>query len=315
MKELNCLHHITLCTGDAQEDYDFHTKVLGLRSVKKTLLYDGKIPIYHFYYANANGEPSAIVTSFPMRHTGQHGRRGGNQIKTLMLAIPAGSMPWWQRHLAGHGIEVRQTERLGERRLGFTHPCGIPYELVEVEGDARLGWDRAGVPRDAAIHGMHGIEVTVRDRDVMDDFVQGAWSCDRGPDEGDTVRFAMGRGQSGALIDITREPDLHQGTWTLGEGTIHHCAFDIASLDLQREYKAYVEGLGYTDVSDVKDRGYFDSIYVRTPGGALFEATVSKPRGWAVDEDPGCIGEEIMISPQFAQDREQILDVIGRINY
>ena len=27
MKELNCLHHITLCTGDAQEDYDFHTRV------------------------------------------------------------------------------------------------------------------------------------------------------------------------------------------------------------------------------------------------------------------------------------------------
>lgn len=315
MKELNCLHHITLCTGDAQEDYDFHTRVLGLRSVKKTLLYDGKIPIYHFYYANASGEPSAIVTSFPMRHTGLRGRRGGNQIKTLMLAVPGGSLAWWQRHLAEHAIETTQTERLGERRLGFIHPCGIPYALVEVEDDARLGWDRGGIPLEAAIHGMHGIEVTVRDRDVMDDFVQGAWSCDRGPDEGDTVRFAMGRGQSGTLIDITTEPDLHQGTWTFGEGTIHHCAFDIASLDLQQEYKAYVEGLGYTDVSDVKDRGYFDSVYVRTPGGALFEATVSKPRGWAVDEEPGRIGEEIMISPQFAQDREQILDVIGRIDY
>jgi len=47
MKSLTGLHHITLCVGDVQEDYDFHTKVLGLRSVKKTLLYDGKTPIYH----------------------------------------------------------------------------------------------------------------------------------------------------------------------------------------------------------------------------------------------------------------------------
>ena len=34
-------HHITLCVGTAQEDYDFHTKVLGLKSVKKTALYEG----------------------------------------------------------------------------------------------------------------------------------------------------------------------------------------------------------------------------------------------------------------------------------
>jgi glyoxalase family protein len=28
-------HHITLSVGTAQEDYDFHAKVLGLKSVKK----------------------------------------------------------------------------------------------------------------------------------------------------------------------------------------------------------------------------------------------------------------------------------------
>jgi glyoxalase family protein len=42
-------HHITLCVGTAQEDYDFHTLVLGLKSVKKTALYDGDVPIYHLY--------------------------------------------------------------------------------------------------------------------------------------------------------------------------------------------------------------------------------------------------------------------------
>ena len=40
-------HHITLSVGTAQEDYDFHTKLLGLKSVKKTALYDGDEPIYH----------------------------------------------------------------------------------------------------------------------------------------------------------------------------------------------------------------------------------------------------------------------------
>ena len=34
-------HHITLSTGGAQEDWDFHTQTLGMRPVKKTMLYDG----------------------------------------------------------------------------------------------------------------------------------------------------------------------------------------------------------------------------------------------------------------------------------
>lgn len=42
-------HHVTLSVGKAQEDVDFHTKVLGMRFIKKTVLYDGSIPIYHLY--------------------------------------------------------------------------------------------------------------------------------------------------------------------------------------------------------------------------------------------------------------------------
>ena len=40
-KYLSRHHHITIATGGAQEDYDFHTKVLGMKSVKKTAFYDG----------------------------------------------------------------------------------------------------------------------------------------------------------------------------------------------------------------------------------------------------------------------------------
>ncbi len=34
-------HHLTFCVGGAQEDYDFHVRLLGLKSVKKTVLFDG----------------------------------------------------------------------------------------------------------------------------------------------------------------------------------------------------------------------------------------------------------------------------------
>lgn len=71
--------------------------------------------------------------------------------------------------------------------------------------------------------------------------------------------------------------------------------------------KLYLEGMGYTDVSDVEDRGYFDSVYVRTPGGPLFEATVQKPLGFAEDEPLETIGGEIMIAPQFESSRAELL--------
>ena len=35
-------HHLTFCVGGAQEDYDFHVRLLGLKSVKKTVLFDSR---------------------------------------------------------------------------------------------------------------------------------------------------------------------------------------------------------------------------------------------------------------------------------
>lgn len=316
MKSLNGLHHITLCVGDAQEDYDFHTKILGLRSVKKTLLYDGKVPIYHFYYGNAEGDVGSIVTSFPMRHTGIKGRRGTNQIRTLMMAVPHGSLGYWSGRLKQHGVDATKSEKFGEKRLSFDNPAGIPYSLVEAESFGRRAWDGEDVSAENGIYGTHGIEVNVRDTDLMEEFVGAAWSCEAQSDEGNVKRFAMGKiGDGGTFIDIVKDTDTPQGTWTFGEGIIHHCAFDIDSLESQIEYKAFVEGMGYTDFSDVKDRGYFDSIYVRTPGGALFEATVSKPEGWALDEAPDHIGEDIMISPQFSSQKNEIIAEVGKLDY
>lgn len=315
MKELNHLHHITLCVGDAQEDYDFHTQVLGLRSVKKTLLYDGQVPIYHLYYGNADGDPGSIVTTFPMRHTGLKGRPGTNQIRTLMLAIPEGSSAFWLNRLRQHGFDVREGERFGEKMLSFVHPHGIPYALVETGGNGRRPFEGADVPREAGIYGMHGIDVAVRDADLMADFLTGAWSSDSVADDRGLRRFQMGKGGSGTIIDMVTDSDSPQGSWTFAEGIVHHCAFDIDSLDKQEVYKAFVEGQGYTDFSDRKDRGYFDSIYVRTPGGALFEATVTKPKAWAEDEDPAHIGEDIMVSPQFSHRKEEIIAMLGAIRY
>jgi glyoxalase family protein len=312
---INRHHHLTLSVGGAQEDYDFHTKVLGLKSVKKTALYDGDEPIHHLYYGNDLGDVGTLITCFPMRQSGRKARRGTGQISTVALSIPISSLEFWTRHLSQHGFQVAVSERFGERILAFQHPCGIDYELVGVPDDDRQPYSNGVIPSEVGIRGTHGITVAVRDAENSDEFMHYGWNGQNRRTDGDYVRYDIGQGGSGALVDFRLQPDVAQGSWAYGEGVVHHCAFEVDSLDIQGEVKFHLEGLGYTDVSDVKDRGYFDSIYVRTPGGVLFEATVSKPEGFLIDEPYEALGQSMQIPPVFAGQRDKLEAYLEKIEY
>jgi glyoxalase family protein len=298
-------HHLTLNVGGAQEDYDFHTRALGMRSIKKTVLFDGKTPIYHLYYANANGDASSVVTTFPFRQAGIMGRRGTNQVKVINLAVPKGSLGFWEACLADHGIASERASLLGTARLNLAHPCGIPYALVEVEGDARVGYTEGGVGAEAAIHGNYGVTVSLDRADEMAEFVEHGMHGTRVASEPDAELWQVGEGP-GNLVELVEERDVPRGTWRYGEGTVHHVAFDLGTSERQMDLKLHLEGLGYTDVSEVKDRQYFDSCYVRTPGGPLFELAVSKPKSWAIDEPAATLGQRFML-PSWLEDRRDEL--------
>lgn len=308
-------HHITLCVGDAQEDYDFHTQVLGMKSVKKTALYDGTVPIYHLYYGNDMGDESTLVTCFPMRQSGRMGRKGTGQVKRLALSVPEGALGFWRSRLAEHGFEVTESSRFGESVLEFAHPCGIDYELVGVSDDTRSPFSAGPVPVDNAIRGVHGITVSLRDMSEQAAFMQAGWNGTQTAEDRNFVRYEVGDGGTGRIVDFEVEPDVAQGSWIFGEGTVHHAAFQVDDLGIQEEVKGYLEGLGYTDCSDRKDRGYFDSVYMRTPGGALFEATVSKPEGFTIDESVENLGKSFQVPPVFADQRDWIMEYLDELTY
>jgi glyoxalase family protein len=308
-------HHITLCTGGAQEDYDFHTKVLSLKSVKKTALYDGVFPIYHLYYGNDLGEESTLITCFPMRQSGRKGRKGTGQVTTLGLSVPVSSLSYWKKRLEGKGFTVGETERFGEKILQFQHPCGIDYELVGIKDDARKPYSNGEVPTELAIRGTHGITVSVRELEGSEEFMKMAWNGRRVASDGKYIRYVFGEGGTGRIVDFALDPTLPQATWTFGEGIIHHCAFQVESYAVQDAVKVQLEGLGFTDTSERKDRGYFDSMYVRTPGGALFEATVSKPQGFLIDERFDELGTKFQVPPVFASRAKEIIDYLEPLRY
>jgi glyoxalase family protein len=300
-------HHLTFCVGGAQEDYDFHVRLLGLKSVKKTVLFDGEIPIYHLYYGNRLGDASTILTAFPYRQAGWMGKRGTNQAKSINLSVPVDSVGFWADRLSDQGVEAERGERFGTERLFFRHPCGIEYQIVgDSEPDDREPYD-AVVPAEHAIRGAYGTTTSVREPEPQHFFFTEAMGGELLSTEGSHHQYRIGNDQGhGRMLELAEEPDLPQGTWQFGEGTIHHHAFDAGSAENQQEVKDWIVGLGFTDVSEPKDRGYFFSMYCRSPGGLLVELVQNTPQGFLIDESAEELGTHMCIPPHWEHRRSEI---------
>lgn len=306
-------HHVTFCVGSAQEDHDFHVKTLGLRLGKKTVLFDGQEPIYHLYYGNGLGEEGTILTSFPMSWR-PRGRRGSGQVCTITLSTPTGSLAYWEKRLVDHGYVTQRRQRFGETRIVFDHPADIEFEIMETAAAGPVPWTGAGVPADVAVREIGAVTVSARDLPEFDIFLKDGMGFVHAASDGRNHRYVFGDGSAGRVLEVLHEPDLPQGTWTFAQGVVHHIAFDMGDRETQQDLKVHLEGLGFTDVSEPKDRNYFTSVYFRTPAGVLFEAAVTNEGGWLKDEPIETLGNETLLPPWLEGERERIIPRLEPIN-
>jgi glyoxalase family protein len=301
-------HHITLSTGGAQEDWDFYTQTLGMRPVKKTMLYDGAEPVYHLYYTNADMDPGAILTSFPMRQQGKVGRRGSNQVKEVGLSVDESAIDYWANRFDELKMPAEHSEVFGTKRLTFAHPCGIPFTLVGTTGDQRRGWGERGVPADKAIKGSYAAVISVIEPDEMVMYLETGMGAKKVDEIDGRQAFEIDGEGFGRRVELLHEPDVRPGTWHFAEGTPHHWAWNVVNEENQMELKGLLEGIGFTDVTEQKDRGYFLSVYNRTPGGALFEYAFTPPdRSFLIDETEEELGTTIQIPPPFAHLADEMI--------
>jgi len=305
------IHHITLCPGSAQEDLDFYSQVLGQRLVKQTVLMDGRIPIYHFYWGNGDAEVGSIATSFP--YSRKPGRAGSGQVSMTSYAVPTGTASFWKDHFGRHRVEHSDIqERFGAKFVRVRHPAGMLFEVVEAD-DCRRPWLTDQISADVATRGFLGAVMSVRSVDEQEQFLVEALGFRTLGIDGAFHRFeAPGRGP-GSIIDLHHEPARPPGTWTFGAGTAHHIAFNVETDEALVTQKALYEELGYTDASDIKDRFYFHSMYVRSPGGILIECTANVLGGFYLDEAPEDLGRHVNLPPWYEEKRADILAMLEPI--
>ncbi len=288
------LHHVTATVDAAQADLDFCLDLLGLRLVKKTVNFDNH-HVYHFYYGTERGAPGTIWTTFPYRgHGVRVGEKGAGQVVATAFSVPAGSLEFWRARLHTAGVVTSETQtRLGDQVLRFDDPSGLWFELVASDRDARAPWTGNGVNDAYAIRGLHGVTMMVRALEPTLALMTGLLGYAVVGEAGDRLRVGAGGDAPGHLIDIVVDPEANAAI--NGLGTVHHVAMAIATPEEQLALRHDLLSRG-VQVTDVRDRCYFQSIYFRVPGGVLFEVATVQP-GFTVDEDLASLGQGLKLPP------------------
>src|ERR1044072_4945621 len=74
--EFTGLHHITMITGDAQQNAAFYGDLLGLRLLKKTVNFE-QPPAYHLYFWGGRRAPRVAPHVLRLPRGGEGPRRRG----------------------------------------------------------------------------------------------------------------------------------------------------------------------------------------------------------------------------------------------
>jgi glyoxalase family protein len=302
VEHVNGIHHITCISGDAQENVDFYSGVMGMRLVKRSVNQDAP-DTYHLFYADAEGRPGTDLTFFPWPGM-PAARPGVGLTMEVQLAVPSASLGYWAERLAQHGVRVAEPlSRFGERTLLATDPHGLPIALVETDTREDFApWSSSPVPEARQVRGLHGVRLWERSLAATAQLLTGTLGFSALGEEEGWHRFTVAGGGSGRSLDIAEMPDAGRGAW--GVGGVHHVAWRTPDDATQLTMREQVQQVGRRP-TPVIDRFWFKSIYFTEPGGVLFEIATDGP-GFAIDEDPSALGERLILPPWLEPQRVEI---------
>lgn len=296
------LHHVTAIAGDPQRNVDFYTGVLGLRLVKQTVNFD--VPeTYHFYYGDETGRPGTLLTffSWPEAPATISGR---GQVVEISFSVPPGSLSFWREHLAEQAsVTAALGERFGNRLLEFRDPDGLPLALLEERrGATEPGWTGGPVPGEHAVRALHGVTLSVPARQATEEILVEFFGFRREQKGPGRRRLVAPQGGPGSALDLLEGEPATAGR--SGRGGVHHVAFRVAEPEHQLRLRERLLARGLHPTG-VMDRCYFQSIYVREPGGVLFEVATDGP-GFEVDEPLQALGQKLQLPSWLEPFRQQV---------
>jgi len=302
------IHHITALAGDAQRNYDFYVKTLGMRLVKKSVNQDDP-GIYHLFYGNTNGSPGSGLTFFPWPMARQ-GKPGLGEAVKVALAVPEGSINFWAEHFGKEGVEFDGPyNRFGQDAIGFKDPDRLQLELVFDEKAGQLpGWGQGTVPAQYGIRGFRGTTLRLKETEPTARVLKNVFGF-KEIEGGENARLYTTDAPIGGSVIIEEGEEKPSAS---GRGIIHHVAFRAKDENEQLTMREKIMKMGLHP-TEVINRHWFRSVYFQSPGGVLFEIATDGP-GYNVDEDVDKLGEKLILPPWLEPRREMIEKRLPEIN-
>ena len=302
------LHHITAIAGNAQNNFNFYTKILGLRLVKKTVNFDDP-GTYHLYYGDESGSAGTILTFFPWEGIGQ-GSEGVGMATEIGYSVPDGSLEFWLERFREHDITTGEiTERFGEKILPFKDPDGLSLSLI-IPGktDDRKPWETEQVKLENATRGFHSTTLSLQKIDETAKVLTDIFGYRLVSQEGNRYRFITDTVETASIVDLLELPNGPRGR--NAAGTNHHVAFRVKDEATQMEFREKILSK-QLQITPKIDRDYFFSLYFREPGGVLFEIATENP-GFTADEPLSELGTHLMLPSQHAHLRDDLEKILPK---
>jgi len=283
------IHHVTGITRRVQANVDFYAGFLGLRLVKRTGGFEDAEQL-HLFYGDALGSPGSLIT-FLVWEDGAPGRVGHGQVSEIALAVPPDSIgTWLVRAMTAHVPVEGPSREFGETVLRLKDPDGVIVKLVGADLPAT-----APLADPIAPTRLRAVTVMTEKPEDSADFLR-HFGYLRGDRDGAVQRMVSDRD----VIDIRDGTGFFAGI--PGTGILDHVALRATDADAVRGLRVV---LGKNEPTNVHDRTYFLSLYVRDPAGVLLEYATDAP-GFTLDETPDQLGTTLFIPPHDAARAEDL---------
>ncbi|MDS7596623.1 VOC family protein [Agrobacterium tumefaciens] len=293
------IHHITMITRKVQANVDFYAGFLGLRLVKRTAGFEDAMQL-HLIYGDAIASPGSLMT-FLVWEDGGQGRVGFGQTLEVSMAIDPASIGFWLTRALKFGIRTEgPAEEFGQPVIRLKDPDGIILKLVGTTAfDNANVHETKDISRQDGIRRIYGATMLSEVPEETTAFLTKHFGY-RGEEQMGAIRRLVSA--SGDIIDVRDAT----GFWSSapGTGTVDHIAFRAKDMDDLNEVLTGLKSLN-SSTTNVHDRKYFHSLYVREPGGVLIEMATDGP-GMNVDEPMERLGEKLFIPPLFMKDEADV---------
>ncbi|KRB01538.1 glyoxalase [Devosia sp. Root685] len=282
------IHHVTLITGDVQANVDFYVGFLGLRLVKRTGGYEDARQL-HLFYGDYAASPGSLIT-FLVWQGGSTGQAGAGQVSELALAIAPESIGYWLERALTHQVRNEGTaQEFGETVLRLRDPDGVVIKLVSANLPA-LAMPESSIPPEHAIRRIRGVTLLSEVQEETTAFLTRYFGFRPGPVEGPIHRLVS---DIGDVLDIRDAAGFWPGA--PGTGTADHVALRASDEAEVKTVETELRKLN-SSITNIHDRHYFTSLYVREPGNVLIEMASDGP-GFTLDETLEKLGNTLFMPP------------------